>query len=426
MPAIRPFKGLRYNSEVAGSIEDNVAPPYDIIFDEWREKLYERSPYNIIRLIKSKDEPGDTDNSNKYTRAADDIENWQKEAALKLDDEPAVYLRADTYAVNGEERIRYGFIALLKIENFGENVHPHERTLSGPKADRLKLVSTTKTNLSQIFSIYRDPEFTVKNLMEPVLATDPDVDFVDEQGIRRRLWSVNDKDFITELCDFMQGKDIIIADGHHRYETAINYKKMMESERKSDDEPFDYVSMYFASADDSGMTILPTHRKVSNVSSFNQRTFFWKMAETFDVQYLGETSNLDDVLEKIAAVADKTNAYGLFSCDGWGIATLKEPSDPKDLDVDILHNSIIEDLLGISREDIASGKHVHFCKSADHAIEDVANHTDQISFFMNPVTTDELFSTILKGVRMPQKSTYFFPKTMSGLVMYKIEDDSLG
>ncbi len=426
MPVIRPFRGLRYNSEVAGAISDNVAPPYDIIFDEWREKLYERSQYNIIRLIKTKDEPGDNDQNNKYTRAAECINDWMDKDALAYDEKPAIYLRADTYTVKDEERTRYGFIALLKIEDFGDNVHPHERTLSAPKADRLNLVKTTKTNLSQIFSIYRDPDYELNKVMEACREEEPEVDFIDEQNIRRRLWAVTDSGTIEKIVSFIDGRDIIIADGHHRYETAINYKKMMDAERSSDYEPFDYVSMYFANADDPGMTILPTHRKVSYVSSFNQRTFFWKLAEAFDVEYFGSESNLDDVLAKIDKMASETNAYGVYTCDGWGLARLKNPADPKELDVDILHNIIIEKMLGVSREDIASGKYVHFCKSADHAIEDVANNVDQISFFMNAVTTEELFRTVLKGVRMPQKSTYFFPKTMSGLVMYKIDEESLG
>jgi len=424
MPIVRPYRGLRYNPDIAGDIADVVAPPYDIIYDEWRERLYERNPYNIIRLIKTRDETGDSADT-KYSRAASYIDDWMDRGVLRLDDEPALYVRADTFTVNGSERTRYGFIGLLRIEDFGGRVHPHERTLSAPKVDRLKLVRATKTNLSQIFSVFRDPENEIQPLLLRVSQSEPAIHFTDEQGITRRLWTVSDPDIIAAIVEFMKNRDIIIADGHHRYETAIAYRNEMEPERRNDDEPFDYVSMYFSNADDPGMTILPTHRKVSGISSYNQRTFFSELDKQFDVRFDGDT-DLEKLIREIAVDSDRNNSYVIYTCDGFGIARYKNPSTPKELDVNILHNVIIEELLGITREAIASGKHVHFCKSPDHAIEDVVNHKDQISFIMNALTTDELFRTVLKGERMPQKSTYFYPKTMSGLVMYRIDRLSLG
>jgi len=424
VPELRPFRGLRYNDDIAGNIALNVAPPYDIIYDEWRERLYERSPFNIIRLIKTKDLPGEAFPDAKYSHAAGDIADWMKRGVLRLDDRPCIYLRSDTYKVDGELKTRFGFIALLKIEEFGRSVHPHERTLSAPKADRLKLVKATKTNLSQIFSIFRDTEGDIQSIIDAVAQTIPSVEFVDEQDITRRMWVIDDPKTIGMLTDLMKDRDIIIADGHHRYETALTYREFMESQRESDREPFDYVSMYFSNADAPGMTVLPTHRKVSEVSTYNQNTFFTELAKLFDVTYYGP-ADYRELLRSIAVGAESNNRYVVYTCDGFGTATMKDTPSPKDLDVDILHSVIIEKLLGISREDIASGKHVHFCKSPEHAVEDVVNHKDQISFLMNPVTPDELFRTVLKGVRMPQKSTYFYPKTMSGLVMYLIDRESI-
>ena len=425
MPVIRPFRGVRYNPEIVGDISAVVAPPYDIVYDEWREKLYERNPYNIIRLIKTKEESTDTENENKYTRAARYIESWFRDEVLTYEDDPAIYVCADTYEINGETKVRYGFIAILKVEDYGNTIHPHERTLSGPMEDRLKLVRATQTNLSQIFSIFRDPENHVQDVMMKTTEAPPDIYFTDEQGIIRRLWVVKDPGFISTLQNLMKNRDIIIADGHHRYETAIHYKKHKENERQSEEEPFDYVSMYFSNADDSGMSILPTHRKISGVSVYNQETFFSELKKSFNVVYLGEC-DLQEVIKLIAVDSEHNNAYGIYTCDGFGTAQLRNPSNPKELDVDILHNIIIEKLLGISREDIASGRHVHFCKSPEHAIEDVSNHKDQISFIMNAIRPEELFRKVLQGVRMPQKSTYFYPKTLSGLVMYKIDKQSLG
>ena len=425
MLTIRPFKGLRYNSEVAGDISQNVAPPYDVIYNEWLEKLYERSPYNIIRIIKNKEEPGDDDTVNKYTRAAEYLESWICDGILKIENEPAIYIRSETYDLNGKTKTRYGFIALLKVEEYGKNIHPHERTLFAPKVDRLNLLKATRTNLSQIFSVFRDPNCEIQELILKAAVSDPDVSFTDEQGIIRRVWMVKDPEIISGIQELMKGRDIIIADGHHRYETAIAYKSLMENERQSDDEPFDYVSMYFSSADDPGMTILPTHRKVSGVSTYNQSTFFSEMKKMFEITYPGKT-DLYEVIKLISQDSEHNNIFGIFTCDGYGIARLRNPANPKELDVDILHNIIIEKMLGISREAIAEGHNVHFCKSPEHAIEDVANNSDQISFIMNALRSEELFNEVLQGVRMPQKSTYFYPKTMSGLVMYKIDRQSLG
>ncbi|MBT4484134.1 MAG: DUF1015 domain-containing protein, partial [Candidatus Latescibacteria bacterium] len=306
MPTIRPFRGLRYNPDVAGDISKIVAPPYDIIYNEWLENLYNRSPYNIIRLIKTREEPGDNNTSDKYKRAANYLESWIRDGVLKMDEEPVIYLRTDTYEVNGEKKTRYGFIALLKIEEFGNNIHPHERTLSAPRIDRLNLVKATSANLSQIFSVFRDPRNEIQELLLKAAESQPDVCFTDEQGILRKMWAVKDTEIVSELQESIKGHDIIIADGHHRYETALNYKSLMESERQSDEEPFDYVSMYFSSADDSGLTIFPTHRKVSGVSTYNQRVFFSELSKLFEVTYLGEADPYD-VMEMIAKDSEHNN-----------------------------------------------------------------------------------------------------------------------
>lgn len=348
MPQIRPFRGLRYNPKVVGDISQVVAPPYDIIYDEWRERLYDRNPYNIIRLIKTRTEPSDTGSDDKYNRAARHVEDWMREGALALDDKPAFYVRADSYDVNGETRTRYGFIALLRLEDFGNGIYPHERTLSGPKVDRLHLLQATRTNLSQVFSIFRDPKRDVQALITGVAEREPDVRFIDDQGIERRMWAVRDAAVNARLADLMRDRDIIIADGHHRYETALNYRTLMGSKRRGPDEPFDFISMYFSSADDAGMTIFPTHRKVSEVSTYNQGTFFTELGKLFDVVYLGEAA-LDDILRMIAVDAEHQNTYGMYTCDGFGIARYKSPANPKALDVDILHDIVIERLLHLAR-----------------------------------------------------------------------------
>jgi len=284
MAIIRPFRGLRYDPAVAGDLSKVVAPPYDIIYDEWRDSLYESNPYNIVRLIKTRDEQENTKEIDKYTRARNYIHSWMCNGVLKLEKKPSIYVSSETYEINGETKTRYGFIALIKIENFGNGIHPHERTLSAPMIDRMNLTKATHTNLSQIFSIFTDPGKEIHNILLGLTKEVPDIDFTDGQGIARRMWIVDDVDIIAHLQNIIKEREVIIADGHHRYETALTFKKYMESERKNPEEPFDYVSMYFSSADAPGMTILPTHRKVGGFKTFSEKAFFNELSREFDVR----------------------------------------------------------------------------------------------------------------------------------------------
>ncbi len=426
MPEIHPFKGLRYDPEKVGDLQSVVAPPYDIVYDEWREDLYKRSPYNIIRLIKTKDEPGDNDRINRYTRARDYLKTWMRDGVLRMEEKPALYVRADTYQVNGETKTRYGFIALVRLEEFGHSIHPHERTLAAPKIDRLNLIKATGTNLSQIFSTFFDPGHEIQDILLTIARKEPDFAFTDCQGIGRKMWLVYDEDIIARIQELMKNRDLIIADGHHRYETSLEYRNYMEHTRLHDNEPFDYVTMYFSSANADGMTILPTHRKVGGLEHYDETRFFASLEEEFEISPCMRAS-LDEILDRIREDSDLTNVFGIFTGACYSMVKLRHPTSPKQLDVDVLHDSIIEKKLGITRQDIAEGRYIHFCKSPEHAYDDVNNGTDQLSFFMNALTPEELFREVLeKGIRMPQKSTYFYPKTMSGLVMYKLDRESLG
>jgi uncharacterized protein (DUF1015 family) len=423
MPTIRPFKGLRYNTSVVNEIKDVVAPPYDIIYDEWVDRLYERHPNNIVRLIKSKSESGDDDNNNKYTRARGDINAWIKDSILIHDEKPSIYVRSETYRVGGVTKTRFGFISLIKLEDFGKGVHPHEKTLSAPKVDRLNLITETKTNLSQIFSIYSDADNKIQDILLKVAENTPDADFTDEQEIGRKMWVLNDEAAIAELQSIMKDLEVIIADGHHRYETSLAYKKLMDSPDAGSDKPSDYVSMYFSNADDMGMTILPTHRKVGGLETFDEKKLFEDLKQDYDIISY-DTTDLDEMLNLIKDDSERTNVFGIFTSNGYSVVKMKDPSSPKRLDVEVLHFDIIENMMGITPEDTAKGKYLHFCKSPDHAYDEVASGKDQVSFFMNAVVSDELFRVVLNGRRMPQKSTYFYPKTMSGLVMYKVDKES--
>jgi uncharacterized protein (DUF1015 family) len=423
MPIVRPFRALRYTPS-AGNIRDLTAPPYDIIYDQWRDRLYARNPYNIIRLIKTRDEPGEGEPDDKYLRAAGYLDSWMDAGVMRMEAAPSLYVCADTYEMDGVTRTRYGFIMLVKAEEFGRGIYAHERTLSGPKVDRLHLVKATETNLSQIFGIYSDPRGEVQEIILQTVKGTPDIDFTDEQGIGRRMWTVSDPAVIGAVEDCMRDREVIIADGHHRYETALAYRQFMEPHRRSDDEPFDYVSMYFSNVDDPGLLILPTHRKAGGMDGFDRKRFLAELAEHFEVDYpvRAETSEILDLMREGIA---ETSVFGIYLGGLFGIIRLKNPRSPKELDVEILHNLIIERVLGISREDIASGKYLHFSKSADHVIEDVDAGKEKIGFLMNGIRPEEMFPRVITGERLPQKSTYFYPKTVSGLVMYRIQRETI-
>ncbi|MFA6471945.1 MAG: DUF1015 domain-containing protein [Candidatus Latescibacterota bacterium] len=425
MPIIRPFKALRYDTEKAGDIQDLVAPPYDIIYDEWRNRLYARNPYNIIRLIKTKDEAEAGEEPDKYKRAASYLSSWMEKRVLRREDVPALYVRSETFEVNGQSKTRYGFVGLVRLEEFGQNIFAHERTLSGPKVDRLNLVKATKSNLSQVFGTFLDPGQEVQECILKVSSRTPDISFHDEQGIQRKMWILKDTETIRYIQEKMLERAVIIADGHHRYETALAYRELMEPQRKQKDEPFDYISMYFSSIDAPGMTILPTHRKAGGMQSFDSDTFLDKLSVDFEIES-PEGKSISEILQLMKENSASTTVIGVYSDGKFKIARLKHPGIPKDLDVEILHSMIIEKILNISREDVASGKFIQFCQSAEHAVEDVDQRKDQIAFFLNPIRPEEMFPRVTKGIRMPQKSTYFFPKTISGLVMYKIDRESLG
>jgi len=424
MPILRPFRALRYDTKVAGDIRDLVAPPYDIIYDEWRDRLYDRNPYNIIRLIKTRDEPEEGEVPDKYRRAAGYISSWMGKGVLRREDAPAFYIRSETFELEGETRTRYGFVGLVRLEEFGRGIYPHERTLSGPKIDRLNLVKATRTNLSQVFGIYRDPGQEIQELVRKVSSGAPEVSFRDEQDILRKMWILHDPETIYRIQERMRDRAIIIADGHHRYETALAYREFMAPVREKADEPFDYMSMYFSSVDDSGMTILPTHRKAGDMPSFSREIFLEKLSTDFEVKF-PERVSIPEMLKLMKKNSAATGVIGFYTGGEFGIARLKHPTVPKELDVEILHCKIIEKILNITREDIAAGKRLHFSQSPDHAIDDVNRRKDQIAFFLNPIRPEEMFPRVLNGNRMPQKSTYFYPKTLSGLVMYRIDRESL-
>ncbi len=415
MVAVKPFKGVLYNPEKV-DISRVVTPPYDVISDEERERYYSMDSYNIIRVDYSKG-----DGEEKYLEAARLYEQWKKEGVLIRDEQPALYYYRLDYELKGRRKALKGVIALVKLSDYSEGeVLPHEETLSSPKRDRLALLRHTKASFSQIYGLYEDREARVTHAMERALE-EPVFDFLDEAGIRHRLWRVTEEEVIKEVVTALSDKKVFIADGHHRYETALAYRNEMRrlTGRDSGEEPFDYVAMFLANMYDEGVTILPAHRAVKH--DFSAERFLERAGEFFEIKRFGgdEEAFLNFLFES-------ERNFGLYKGDFYGLA-LKDyrnmdeiladkPPVLRRLSVSVLHALVLEKLLGFTcRED-----NIAYIIDEEEAIERVAKGEYSATFFLTPTRVEDIRDVALAGERMPGKATYFYPKLLTGLVIYDL------
>jgi uncharacterized protein (DUF1015 family) len=431
MPTIQPFAGYRY-AKKTGPIKDLVAPPYDVIDEHQRMELAARNPYNIVRIILPEDKNGSTDTEERYADTAERFKKWCADGMLKKDDAPAYYLYSQTFKINGKTHHRTGFMGACLLEKFGEgSIYPHERTLAGPKIDRLKLTRATKTQLSQIFGLYPDPKKeSVKFMAKIMKSREPDMDLPWEDG-RERVWIITDSAEQKILTDAVQKSDgIYIADGHHRYETAYGYSQEVRQRHETAAPPgalpADYVLMVFVPMEDPGLVVLPTHRVVYGVKKEKADHLLAGAVRQFDIIESGD----DDILD----LSLTTKGLPKFGLAGRGsrryILSLKDKRsmdhrapdrsvDWRILDVSVLHLLILEDLLGIDAGKLERKENITYVKSAEQAVKMVesGDKKNQWAFIMRPTRIDQLKAVADHGEVMPQKSTYFYPKLLAGLVI---------
>jgi len=421
---MQPFKGLRYDLSKTGDLSTLLAPPYDVISPQEQDELYKKSDHNIVKLILGKKNDSDTEADNRYTRSAADLEKWINEGIVKRDDKESVYVYAQTYTVEGVAKTRVGFIARKKLEDFGGSIIPHEKTLSGPKTDRLNLTRACRCNFSQIFGLFTDKEKTSDALLAEATTGKPDLEVTTDDGMTHRLWAVSDADWIDKLASVIEGKSVLIADGHHRYETALNYYKEESAKGNSSDDT-KHVMMYFTNTESEGLTILPTHRLVFNLDNFDLDAFMEKLKPNFDITNLpspngNRNADVESDLEKRLNDAEH-KAFGLYAGNGkysFLRYTGTDADSPLDeLDVGILHNKILEAHLGIGSEQLAKQSHVKYSQEIGKTAEKVDNDGFQLAFFLNPTPVAHMWKVTGAGLKMPQKSTYFYPKLISGLVI---------
>ena len=434
---VESFKAFRFDAEVVGNVGDCIAPPYDVINDAQREQLYNKSEHNLVRIIKGKTNASDNGQDNQYTRAADYLTRWIEEGALKQDSSEAIYAYVQDFEVAGTQFQRRSFIALAKLEDFGQIVKPHEQILRKPMIDRLNLKHATSTDLGLVFMLYEDRQKIADEIMAKAAGQESLIDFVDEQDVRHRLFGITDKQNIEQIVNMMSNKSCIIADGHHRYTTGLTYSK------ESDNPAAKYKMLAFANMQQDGLIVLATHRLVGNLENFEMKKLLEDLSEKFRITKFefdsaqNKQQAEDDMLEQMRAEHDKDeSAFGIYGSDNaFYMAVLKDKRMMdsvvpdmsqawKTLDVSILHKLILEELLGIDKERLAAGENLQYVKDTPNAIADSIAQVDagkkQAAFFMNPVKLQQLKMVTEAGERMPQKSTYFYPKVYTGLTINKL------
>ncbi len=449
MPDISAFRGVRYDLGHVGSLSDVVAPPYDVIDAELQEQLYQKSEYNCTRLILGKDEPGDDDTHNRYSRAAKFLKNWLRDRVLFTEGDPAIYVYHQEFEEAGELYTRRGFMCRTRLEPFGEgDIHPHEETHGGAKADRLKLWQNCKANLSQIFGLYPDPQNVAQDLLDKAIIGVTPLEATDHIGVLHRIWPVTDVAVITKVIAAMGGKPVYIADGHHRYETACNYRdELAKTEGGLDSEhPANFVLMMCVSMSDPGMIVLPTHRLFRGLPPMTAKELGDKLDVYFTISsagmgpeeapFLWEEIETEDDQKTLALFTTEDQQWTMVRLNDAGIEKMAQvASDQCDewqgLGVSILHRLIVETLL--DAKDISAPKYV---RAIDEVVEGLKtgdsvgrDHTGQmadggrfeLAALVMPATLDHIRAISNAAERMPAKSTYFYPKLLSGLVINPLE-----
>ena len=425
MAIIKAFKAMRFDTSKAGKIEELTCPPYDVISPAQRENYINTNKNNIIRLELPTGE-------NPYKDAASLLDKWLSDGILKKDTNEAIYIYEEEFEAYGERKKFKGIISRVKLTPFSEGVVlPHENTLSKAKEDRFNLMKTTGCNFSQVYSLYIDEEHTTEAKLDLLTKDASNVQF-DDGSVIHRLWIINDKVVIKSICDDFASRQLYIADGHHRYETALNYKNFCyENNLTNGSDDCDYIMMMLVDMDSDGLVVFPTHRLIHDVADFNEEDLIEKCKEYFNVSSESNIALIEEELDKL--YKENICAFALYTGkDSWMKLTLKDPSimdellkdesyAVRHLDVSVLHSLILERVLGIDKENMANQVNLTYTRSFDEAISSVNEEKSQAAFILNPTRISEIRDVASAGEKMPQKSTYFYPKLITGLVMNKMD-----
>lgn len=436
MVRINAFTGITYNFNKFSILKDLIAPPYDVISPKYQSDLYDKSPYNVVRLILGKIYDSDNESNSRYTRASADFKQWLDEGVLVQSDVPKIYYYVQKYKdAKGKEITRKGFIARCYLEDFSEGiVLPHEETMGGPKKDRLNLMESTNTNFSQIFSIYSDPKMTVESLLDSICNSNAIVDVLDDDNVRHIFYEVSEPSVISKIKTFMKEKVVLIADGHHRYETALQYRNNQRAKYGNDiseETSYNSVMMYFANMDDDGLRVYPTHRLLKNTGNVNLDELQVRIEEYFNVSAseFNDMQNCFDLMEKqplqdlsIGVICKKhPGMFFILKPKSEKVAEelkkLNVPPILAKLDVAILHKLILEGFMGLDTVEMKTQNNLEFIRDEYELKEKFQSNIADMIFLLNSPDVNIVKEICLSGQRMPQKTTYFYPKLLSGLVI---------
>jgi len=421
MSALKPFAAVFYNKEKLENLSEVFCPPYDVISKEQQDAYYKQDPYNFIRLELTKETPKDTDKDNKYTRAKKTYEEWLKKGILKQDEKACIYFYKQDYKYQGQKYTRTGFLGLLKInEDSGVRILPHEHTHAAAKTDRLTLWSTLKSNLSPIFVGYADKAGKIDRIFFKDMAHQkPCLEAMDQDKVKHTIWRLEDPDKIQEIMNVIDGQNLFICDGHHRFEVANQLRRdaLKKSAKTTGEESYNYVMTYFTNMDSKDLQIFPIHRIVKKFPiSVNLLEQYFR---------IDRVKNKIDWMVLLARAGQNEHAFGLYNKQGMFLLRLKNKmliekmvkegtKDYRSLDAAIL-KAFILDQVGVSPDDIV------YSKDPDEVVNAVNEGIAEAGFILNPVTVKQLRSIALADERMPPKTTYFYPKVLSGLTIYKMD-----
>ena len=434
MPKVMPFRGVRYDPGRVGDLARVTAPPYDMISAAEQDELHARDPHNIVRLIlgRERDGGGAVD---RYATSAACYRRWREEGALLQEAAPSFYLYREDYTAGGRSYERLGLVARVALEEFGGGgAFAHESTMAGPKADRLRLLLACRANFSQIFALYSDPEGEVEGPLVAATAADPLLAFDDGRGVRHSLWRVDDPGLIGRVAAAMAGRPFIIADGHHRYETALEFRRLMRQDPDTFRESYDATLMCLVRMESPGLTILPFHRLL--VAPAPER-MLERLAAAFDLEERELPTDRTAYAGAIGGLlGGEPGARPTFGvCRGGGrvtLMTMKPGFDPRslmrpgtsaqlaELDATLLHQAVFEGLLGLDEQALVQAGGIRYFNRPEEAAAEVEAGRGSAVFFLRPTRIDQVWRIATSGQRMPQKSTNFYPKLISGLVINEL------
>lgn len=424
MPILRPFRAWRYAD---GALADLLVPPYDVISPAEQTAFYARHPDNLIRVELGYEYGDDNEQNNRYTRALAAMHDWRQRGVVQRDPQPALYVYQQTFALPGraERLVRTGFFSRLRLAPWGQGILPHEKTFPGAKADRLALLQVTALQTGAIFTLFRDPERAVMAALHPVVAAAPAAALTADDGSEHRLWLVDDPALINHVTEILQARTLYVADGHHRYETALNYQRQRGA--SDGEQPWDFVLTYAAPLEDPGVRILAAHRCLHDAPGLWPEDVLRTAQAGFELQPLAEIDSLQTAL---AQARPGSGCFGLLlpgANGGWLLRPQPHlalpadlPAELADLDVTRLQEWLLRPLLRHITDDLADKRFLAYEPDLGRVVDGVHQGRYQAAFLLNPTALPQLCAVADAGQVMPQKATYFYPKLISGIAMYDV------